>query len=1711
MKRGVALFCMILIVLLPLAEAQFVNTKEFVDEKEKQKELEEEVIGENIVVNIDEYQPKIVKSSLIENGPILVYALLKGTPSNPAITINKIRDVRVISVNITTIPETKQAVIGAIRYIPSRNRVINYDNLGYLVIPLKQIPKETDVPNNIIIHATLRIFFDVSEGLFASEFEDVLSEQSHEEWLKEKDQHKFFTGYTRASEIKTSDASFVIYDPNTVEITTVKNLKEGQTSNVINSRRFGLGVLSRDVFDKFRVRLDSVTGQTSKANFIIMKEGKALFKELHKGSSLYEGSQWFITDIQDTKDKGNNEVYRVTLRSKSGDKKTIDLSKNEIPVSSEIKISPESKGLFDKALDEYTKVIDNYPTARDENDRLYAARAQERIADIYYNDLYDLYKSEESYQKLLDNYKDEVGKIGDPNVYSALVNSLRNEKLGKAKTIFLEDNDEQIRITLVEVKTLDPSAEAKVKLDVQTKNEEISDTFTIQEELDKKFVNKWDIDWKVTSIKDDQIVLGAFDNNGLVMSDIQPIILKLNDIKNVQINKDKSTASVKLGDINLRREAHVTIIPESEKAFSQSDLEINIPIEKRLLGPAIFSKSLDKEIGQAQDLIKKLDKIIANLEKIHKFWSQFCFATFGVLWAKNLLLGGKDAISRQRLSEKWKDKWANARSSGYRKSYDSFIFDNRDAYDKDLQTTRQILGKINSRAYLDELPQEVKNLGPEYDDYKKDYYFAQEEAKAATSLEDKRDLFRKYALVTANSLSTRIDRELGAYDRASSWKELGDREKEEIKNFVQSNAGFKRELELRTKGQITDNSYEGFYNSRRHEIVAKFKDYETAQKYEKYFGGSGFEQELQKQTGVDPSQFKQDVDSIRSTFYPPIQTADGIEINLNDVITGSGGSYVIIAGRKYNVVADKIEPGSPVTIPGLGSGRFVAKETAVKREHVPKISVVEEGRQKGRVERISIDATKYAEVEYATGGGVKDIRVFERPGVNSQLGKGSDVRIGSLENEMSKAREDVKIDPGKREYLARLQKIQSCVGLINGRLARGGYTRGSPVVSCGGLGDYHVESINTGEKTEVGPSCTDFMSPTDCKLLFNACDPVICPASRCNMGGNWQVDNVVQTGIIGSIALCLPNYKEGIVMPVCLTGILAGLQNIKSVLQGYEQCLKVAKVQGQSVGICDRLRSFYLCDILWKEAIAVFNIKGGVLGFLAGKVFGGGSGGGEYSTFQKSVENSVNTLKFFTQSYAKNVFASYSGGSLPEIGAEVCKSMVSQKLPGVGNFLAQIQKPESPPQFTAFFDETPYSDIVEPPQSQYSVFYHIYAGENEDIVYSVYLKGSVGNTPTMRPAFVMRNRRLPRGKFESQNIDKLGVAGFNEICVEIRSIRYGVKTECGFGKVSSSFALNKLNDLFVSQEATKQITSEEECVPETTRLTSLEFTGTGFTGSASPTKVAVGAFSPGLTETGLLRQCSRFDPDVGTAEDRWVPIGTCGKDQVGRDLGVCWLFKPSVERNIKDVELEDKTIEQLPALAEKLSKEVTQIDILSKEEVNGANELANALVEKKQYGEAIEYYRKVVGGATDDKDAAKAQFMIGESYRAWAKSIIEVPSAKTEEKKAEEGKTESKEKQLANKVLGMRVLDLDPSLDKYNVEKEGVILRYYVDLLLKTKFGLKVKYGKEELASRRSKSKVQFNPEDTVGDFIKRLAVSYGVEYEVDDQGYIVFKETKTG
>ena len=398
---------------------------------------------------------------------------------------------------------------------------------------------------------------------------------------------------------------------------------------------------------------------------------------------------------------------------------------------------------------------------------------------------------------------------------------------------------------------------------------------------------------------------------------------------------------------------------------------------------------------------------------------------------------------------------------------------------------------------------------------------------------------------------------------------------------------------------------------------------------------------------------------------------------------------------------------------------------------------------------------------------------------------------------------------------------------------------------------------NYATPSKEGVECHQVMSPGQCKILFNACDPVMCPSSRCDFGGRYRVDNVIQSGFIGSILLCLPNIKDGIIMPVCLSGILASLKNLRSILQGYVECLEEALHNDKSVGICDRIRSIYICQILWRETMFMLGLtKGNLFDAVAG------SGGGEYLTGLKGgVAKAGRTVDFFTNEYAKSVFAAYRGRSSRELGAIICEKAIYGKLPVLGEILEDVTKAQNPPQFTAYIEEQPlYSETEQ--ESMYKLYYHIYAG-SETVNYKVFIRkpGKRDYTCSECSGVIEPESFVDKSTLFMQEPE------YQEICVIINGKQY-----CNFGKVvSSSFGVNKANDYLLNYEISKKITTEEQC-------------RSGLRGI--------------IPHAQVEKVCSQLNPGIGKGnniEQQWKKIGTCGKNEDKIPLGDCWIKLGAIE------------------------------------------------------------------------------------------------------------------------------------------------------------------------------------------------------------------------
>ena len=442
-------------------------------------------------------------------------------------------------------------------------------------------------------------------------------------------------------------------------------------------------------------------------------------------------------------------------------------------------------------------------------------------------------------------------------------------------------------------------------------------------------------------------------------------------------------------------------------------------------------------------------------------------------------------------------------------------------------------------------------------------------------------------------------------------------------------------------------------------------------------------------------------------------------------------------------------------------------------------------------------------------------------------------------------------------------------------------------------------TLNVGRAASLipGTQCQDFMSSSDCKLLFNVCDPVICPASRCNFGGAYYVSDVIQSGIVGSALLCLPNVKEGIVMPVCLTGLKAGIDGYLSILKSHQACLQESIDTGKYVGICDQINSVYLCEFFWRQAAPLAKAA---LPKLVEYAYTGGQsnvrGGGEYLTVASSWQNAEDSVSYFTQSYAVNSIEAFKIRNVEEAGTEICRAFISAKGPKTFESLVE---PDSPPQFHAWYSSIDYTDATVPATSQYKVFYHIFAGNDRGVSYSVYLKDPPTDPQySTNPIVVVATGFAARGQYATESKDFTAPKGYKQLCVRIND-----KEECGFKQVSSSFALDYVKDSIVNDQLTKtDVTTESQCVSGSVSPAALLNPNLG--------SIADEAIDPAIYNRGIVRICATDNPGSTTDPTRFAKVGICGESRIG-----CWLDKKSVSNALssENTIMRNQTLSEIEA------------------------------------------------------------------------------------------------------------------------------------------------------------------------------------------------------
>jgi hypothetical protein len=1268
------------------------------------------------------------------------------------------------------------------------------------------------------------------------------------------------------------------------------------------------------------------------------------------------------------------------------------------------------KRLLCSSIDALKKVSSTYTNEKDDNGILYSAKADYMVGKAY-DELAALggdINSNLAKGNALNYYNRAVkGGIKD-DVLTSRVNSLSTSQVSgeERSDVAIDDNGRQVIVSLVKiVNKMGAQTDASAKISVNSKPAAV---FYNGQSLFPGEPNDMD-QCKIKEIRSTSVIIEncpVHESNGTIVKDrARPdITLKENVVQNIESYR------VMLTGTELNKQVSITVLPGTGKPmYSETSFMLHIPVEKRAI--KLNPDKIDDKINKTEETIKKLDSIITDLDKIIKSWKAVCLATFAFLTLKNSfgIFGGGSARVKAReqamVDGGWR-KYCEMDSGPGKtyKSYDECIFEHADKIEKNIDAIQKAYETADknykkgsdSAAGVDikgirdfqtasgeELysEQNFKNLVylKELNDACQGVGNFGNDAKGKTLPNACADVSRKYSdsLFEIQSANTNLGSAVNEFkskklDSFESWKKAN--EGGSLNDFLNARSTevgkLKSESEFKT---FVQRSYNSFSNNKT-ALPADIVKGSDNQNY--WVTPYGTVPVISDSGPGDKTQTYYYKDSNGSLLrLEPQTTVDKKSVKVSSVIWNAGktsGKAYNPDGSSFDVKADS--KGQPVLQAGPFNGSIATTHTEVAMGDVVGMrqtydaGATYECYEDGKPYCIPLSKGNFVKIlEFYNDGSPKTMNVWN-VGPDGKLCSSDDVPAVSDSKYGTCAHTSSLMT--NQECSKTLAEVQS---KVNSAMR---YCKAKSILSSedGHKFKHSISSAAQASSTKAG-HCEDAMEISDCKLMFAVCDPVMCPPSRFNLAGNWPVDDVTKTGIIGSIVLGLPNFPTDPV-PICLTGISAGLKNIRSIFQAYRDCLVTMKVEGKSVGICDKIRSVYLCQILWQEAIAIFKVKGGLLD-VVGKMFGNSAGGGEYFSMSDNFANVEKSVNYFTQSYASSVFAAHKGKSLDEVGTEICKSAVYGKLPGFGEYFDHLTEPENPPQFTALFEEMPYSTattyssgsrssgVSDATKSMYSVYYHIYAGTDQQVQYSVYLKSPTGRKLYVTEDCDKSNRRIEIGQFADYSITCVGDTGFTQVCVLING-----KESCGFGKVTTEFSLNYLNDMVVKDEASRKITKVEDCVPDNPR------TSPSLGSVALPGQVS-------LLRTGIVRVCSYDNPSKGANFKNWQVVGTC-LDKDGKSWGNCWMDMSTVDikhvsdRNDLQQELESKGIQ-----VDAAKKGIPSSQLLKAEESKAKIVEAKTLIDAQSwsdYVKALAILQEVVDLSIDPQSIADATYKIGVIY-----------------------------------------------------------------------------------------------------------------------------------
>jgi hypothetical protein len=979
---------------------------------------------------------------------------------------------------------------------------------------------------------------------------------------------------------------------------------------------------------------------------------------------------------------------------------------------------------------------------------------------------------------------------------------------------------------------------------------------------------------------------------------------------------------ITVDSVSVTEIAHVSLIPEVKKTKTEANFTFRIGIEKRAI--ELSPERTKKMLKNLNDSIERWESIVNKLGNVISGWKGACFATSTILMLKNMASGfSGESLARQRVMREYKVIC----DSEYTEMSHSACYDllNEDGkIDQDIETYKNAVNAVNKRM----------------------------EAKIKSHKDVGKGLFGEGTIVNQTAYINDLRGELGGEgigvkDANGEIITIGVDKlttTAQIRSVLLYRELNGNEEIQKLAGADMDAALRGTVLTEQMEIRRK----ESSKNLREIFGGSktplvqslivGENTQVLGWDGETGAGYGFDLEGINDEKKIQFLEVNGEEY-LVTLDEGSIGSEQFSVDDVYSPVQGAWKKTS---LPGDTDYVFVKGGEGGECSNPyknPEVRFYESGNNKGLPAIVPFDlqAGWYAMVPNSAGTFLEDspqgytasadISYFKI----CNVGPNGVMDNGRWPDDVCQSF-DVNSAGDVNSFLScPLMKPEGVRSLYRG--AREAIRQASSQYGQGSFSILGEENIGLGSPmTDSGDfECQDFMSIEDCKTMFNVCDPVICPTSRCNLGGKYPVADVVQTGIIGSIMLCLPNAQEGILVPVCLTGIHAGLDSLVSILKSERECLQKSLETGEHVGICDEITSIYLCEFMWRQASPLMDLLIPKVVELAYGGFQSVRGGGEYLTVQNAWNNLQKSVEYFQGNYAQNAFRAFKFRSVQEAGGEFCRAFVGTSMPTSADALDSLLAPESPTQFYAYFSEQTFSEATVPVTSHYKVYYHIFAGNDKGVNYQVYLKNPPSSSYyKTNPTVHVKTGYIAKGDSADEAIDFTAPGGYKELCVVIDS-----REECGFKQVTTDFGLNYVQKKYTEEQANKMdITSEKECISGSRSALPL----------VSPNLQAgvEEAIQPEIALRGIVRVCATHNPEAGVVAENFVGCSEkedCGggpwvcneglcEDMEGNrkkrgsnwvDVGYCtdpnvrcWLDANSVKEDLKMIEaVDNKTIEVL--------------------------------------------------------------------------------------------------------------------------------------------------------------------------------------------------------